>query len=255
MEPSLDLVGLVQEFEANSQAKVVKVEGHEYVTGTVYNPPNPNEPSREKLATTIKVGSLTSVVEYLNSGKAKSPEIVVIQSHISVQVYGPEFGFHRQRDFLLSSDTPDSLWANDVRPGQYGEIEAFYLWMQSNFILDDEALNLLHLIGNVRQESVKSVKSDPMCTLIAITDGTGLQESAKMKHVWELTPRRSFPEIDPVPQSFVVRVKGGGPEALPQVMIKPANDLKAISEIRSRIKQFLLDYIDADVAGTIVVLS
>lgn len=136
--------------------------------------------------------------------------IVRVSNATEVEVYTPVSGFYMERATLAytKADTPV------VRFGQFMNPEEFQIMLQSNFLPSDNLSLVLKLAGNIKKEQNMQVADDGVSQRVTVNAGVATVTDVTVKNPVELTPIRTFREIEQPESPFVLRFDENGNCAL-----------------------------------------
>lgn len=161
-----------------------------------------------------------------------SPTEVQLVSELWTAVVSPTAG-HQLRATLLKAHAvvPEPLW-----DGRFYDSEQFIIAAQSRLVRCENRDKMLAVVGNIREESVRTVSDDGVTQEVTVREGINRKNFATLPNPIMLTPVRTFPEIEQVPSEFVFRAKDG-----PRFMLEEADGgvwrLEAIARVARRIEK------------------
>lgn len=103
---------------------------------------------------------------------------------------------------------------------------------------------IIAIAGNVTEEAAKTSTDDGLSQTVTARTGVASVSKLPVPMPAELKPFRSFPEIKPVPSPFLVRLRGGGPGALPQVALFECDGGRWRLETLASIREWLIDALE-----------
>ena len=164
----------------------------------------------------FEVYSLGGLIEYIKAdvdGYFSDPEkkcIVRVSNATEVEVFTPVEGFYMERATLAyaKADTPN------LRFGQFMNPEEFQIMLQSNFLQDENLSLVLKLAGNIKKEQNMQVADDGVSQRVTVNAGVATVADVTVKNPVELTPIRTFREIEQPESPFVLRFDENGGCAL-----------------------------------------
>lgn len=220
---------LVDAIQDGTKAEIKTVNGIEYVTREVFIPPP--EPS----LATLNVHTLTGFLDYLKTRTSelenKEP-FIHVESPTMVSLLDIPLMRHRKRDYFC---TATAITSSGFKFGQWQDVENFIIAMQSHFVRTDEVSLILQLVGNLRDEVIRTSEDDGITQIAAIRKGVARVASAEVPNPVSLRPYRTFTEIEQPASSYVLRLKSG--DATPSVALFEIADnrwqLEAITSLRS----------------------
>lgn len=183
----------------------IKIHGRQYTSQPLTEIAIPHE--AEMCA--IEVSTLAAFVDYINRPTldedfknpadrfvmVAGPQTVVLKSHV--------FGEHKQREDLIIAKC-------GLTPFQFGTFfshEEFIIALATKFIQTPGMVSLLGLIASVSDENISTSKDDGISQEAIVRAGLALERRIDMPTRPTLRPFRSFPDIEPVESTFLLRAK------------------------------------------------
>jgi len=208
----------------------------------------PIHPVLDPLPFTIKLQTLTGLVDYLESNfdklhnKGTTPEIMIhIEDHSYVQLYGYLTEMFQQRRKYISCIFDEPVF----QFGHWQDIETFIINLQAMFIQDETTAAILKLVGNLKHSAVRTHADDGHTQQVTASTGVTKVEDVDAPNPVTLQPRRTFVEIEQPQSLFVFRLRAGKGEALPTCALFEADGggwkLEAIHRIRAWLHDKLPD--------------
>lgn len=165
---------------------------------------------------TLEVNTLESVVGYLKNIKDERmdegfpPTIVHIVDATTVElknVAAPEEG---RRDCMVraKAEVPDFLY------GEFYDAEAFNIAMQSKFTDTEDKGTILQVVGNLKEDAVRTMTDDGVSQVTAVRTGVATVADVKVPNPVVLRPFRTFIEVEQPESKFIFRMREGGKCAL-----------------------------------------
>lgn len=213
--------------------------GHDGLTYTsrtlnVLVPPYPAS------VTVHSLGGLADVIEALD---LKGDEFLInVESHSLVRLLAKATNEAGNRRIASSATLLE-----DEQPFKYGNFynqEDFLIQLQTKFIqTTDIEEYLLPLVSSVKAEAVATSDDDGVTQTVAVSrrGGAVLRDSMTIKRFVNLSPRRTFPEVQQPESQFLFRVKGGGANELPKLAIFEADGGRWKLDAVRAIQAFLQD--------------
>ncbi len=184
----------------------------------------------------LAVSTLGAVRDYLTGNKDQldlTRLVVHVVSAERVTVLGPLQPRDRTREIYLSASCQNLIegWL-----GKFHTLEDFLLGVQIGFVDTDDRPRLLALLGNVKHEQVKTATDDGVTQIVQARAGVALVSEVAVPNPVLLAAYRTFRDIVQPSSLFVVRVKAGPANGLPQVGLFEADGgawrLTAVERIR-----------------------
>lgn len=115
------------------------------------------------------------------------------------------------------------IYAQPIVPqhcfGHYLEQEEFVIWVRTCFEQDDATAAVLRLVGGLRQSAVRTLEDDGVSQLVTTSRGIQRVGTEVVPNPVVLRPFRTFPEIQQPQGEFILRLRGGGEEDLPEIAL------------------------------------
>jgi hypothetical protein len=228
----------VKAIQASVDVQRVEVDGLIYTSKPVYLPPD--EPS----VTPITVHTLTGLVDYLRA------DLDEVQHAVQIHVVGPTLvrlvtspeGRGRDRSSYLVADCKPII-GGGYSFGQFRPSENFIIDLMSLFERTEAIANILAVVGNVREESVRSSSDDGITQTVTARQGIARVTNVEVPNPVILRPYRTFPEVGQPESAFVLRLKSGKDGELPSCALFEADGgrwkLDAIYNIRQYLAEAL----------------
>ncbi len=224
----------VRAIQDSVRTEIIEVEGNEFTTRQVFLPP------AEPTAQGLKLHTLTGLVDYIKGdmdGALAEGAVVHVLSHMQVQIVSRIDGRHKRRDVFATAHAEDCGFQFD----HFLDCETFIIGLQSHFnIKAFDAPTVLGIVGNIKQENVKTVGDDGITQSVVARSGIARVEEKEVPNPVELQPYRTFPEIEQPSSMFVLRLRQGREGQLPTCALFEADGgkwkLAAIERIRDYLK-------------------
>lgn len=164
----------------------------------------------------IEVHNLSGIVEYLQSDfDHKLPVIIHVLSPTEVRVL-TELNGDLKRSTLISA----TALVPTIKFGSYYDVESFNILLQSCFVqssvddLQNSCGAVLRVVGNVKDESVKTFGDNGISQQVTAKTGVATVENVAVPNPVHLKPYRTFVEIEQPLSAFVLRMQDGPSAAL-----------------------------------------
>lgn len=234
------LIGLaeIRTIEAAGRLWVKGKDNVTYLKAPEEQPPKP-----------IKIFSLGSMISYL----AINPDgldLEKINIHIAgprmVEVYSalmPKMGNIRFTYMQAFADVPAFQF------DQYMPLEDFILGLQACFKSNDDLLNVVLMLSNLANETIRQNQDDGFTQTLQIKTGLTTKSEVKVKNPVRLVPLRTFREVEQPSGDFILRLRNNG-NAAPMVALFGSDtttyDLQAMDAI-AKYLQVLMGELKIDV--------
>lgn len=178
--------------------RIEKVGNQVYSTQELYEVPEPT-PS------TIQIRSLSGLVEYLQSKFDGDKELMIhVESPTQVSVFS-SFNRDAKREFLIKANAMIPTFDFD----RWYDAEAFNIKLQSVFVKNEDRDIMLQVVGNIREEEVKTIGDDGVSQAVSAKVGIATVATVQVPNPVVLKPYRTFVEVDQPESEFIFRMKNG----------------------------------------------
>lgn len=202
---------------------------------------------QEETPATINVRSLSGFVDYLKSGFDGKQKLLV-------QVVGPteivafsSFNRDYNRNYMIKA----TALLPEFQYGRFYDTEELIIKLQSGFVPNDDRANVLKIVGNVKEEAVKTYGDDGISQTVTAKSGVATVEEIAVPNPVLLTPFRTFVEVEQPVSEFIFRMQNGPRAALFEAD-GGAWKLAAMQSIKEYLKKALQKDIEA---GSIVIIA
>lgn len=180
------------------EAQVIEINNASYVDKDVHRV------DKELRAASIKMHTITSLVDYLKSGVDSMAEKMLIQvvNPTMVRVLSM-LDMDRKRETLVEIEA----MVPDFDYGRYMSNENFLISLQSNVIDNEDRKLLLQFAGTVKDESIAQYGDDGITQKATIKTGITSVGAAVVPNPVKLRPFRTFAEIEQPESAFVFRMR------------------------------------------------
>lgn len=176
------------------------------VNGQKYSPVSLNLIHLPKVES-IMVNSLTGLIDYIKSDfdkKSLRGTLIHVVSHDKVQLIS---------NILADTGRETYIDAEAFKPkfsfGQWYDVENFNIALQSCFVGNPDLTQILKVVGNVKEESVRQTSDDGISQAIIAKTGIAQVEEVIVPNPVILAPYRTFVEIQQPESKFVFRMQQG----------------------------------------------
>lgn len=156
------------------------------------------------VATSIKMSTLTSLVDYIKSDVDKMAEkmIIDVSSPTEVRLYS-QLNEERDREEIavVSARIPDFSF------NSFMEQEKFCINLQSKFIDSDDRALILKFAGTVESGTVAEYGDDGVTQKATVKTGIASKSDAIVPNPVHLRPFRTFLEVEQPASDFIFRMK------------------------------------------------
>ena len=158
----------------------------------------------KKYQTSIKLNTLTSLVEYILSGRDE-----LLKEYITVHVVSPtevkvftELDEERKREVFISVETelPNYKYA------KFHSLDEFNIQLQSVFVKNEDRDLLIEFASAVHVEKGATVEDSGISQTVTVKNGVTSLAKGKAPNPVTLKPYRTFLEVDQPESLFVFRM-------------------------------------------------
>ena len=166
----------------------------------------------DPVATTLKVSTLTGLVDYIkaNVDELKGKLLIQVKSHDEVRLFS-KLNTDRDRELYIQAE---AILPNNIRYHSFIDTENFNIMLQSSFVDTGDKAVLLKYTGLVQDEAVKSTGDDGVSQQVTVKTGVASVGQAIVPNPVSLAPYRTFPEVEQPTSKFIFRMQSGPRAAL-----------------------------------------
>lgn len=233
----------IKKLAERAVAQTVKIDGKEYSTVQLHDP-------REALPApaTLIVHTLGGLVGYIGANRDTldlSKCLIHIEGPEAVSLRSELRGEFQQRFRYVAAEVVDRFagMPGGFRFGTYLAAESMIIALQALFEADAQRAALLKLLGNLRDDNVKTQADDGITQTATVRQGVAVVEEVKVPNPVTLAPFRTFAEVEQPASPFVFRLRKGnaGAEAALFEADGGAWRLAAIDAIRDWLAEVVPD--------------
>ena len=199
----------------------------------------------EPVASKLNVRSLSGLVEYLKSNFDSNERIMVhVESPTEVSAF-LQLNTNRNREYLIKANAllPQFHFENWYDP------EEFNIKLQSAFVKNADRDIVLRVVGNIREEDVKTFGDDGVSQSVTARVGVAQVGNVEVPNPVLLKPFRTFVEVDQPESNFVFRMKNG-----PRCALFEADGGKWKLEAMQNIKKYLHSALAKEIECKMIVI-
>lgn len=191
--------------------------------------------------------SLAGIVELINqeySHKRLNSLIIHVAEPTLVEVHSMLRGdLGRFHIYTAQADLPTQ------KMGQYMDLEEVVIRLKSTFVQTETRDILIQLLGNIKEEAVKTSSDDGISQTVTAKTGIATVSNVTLPPIISLAPYRTFIEVEQPEGDFLLRLQNG-----PRAALFEADGGAWKVQARKNIKQYFLDELDDLVSlGTVIV--
>ncbi|MED1406486.1 hypothetical protein P4U07_27625, partial [Bacillus mycoides] len=153
----------------------------------------------------IVVRSLSGLVGYVKSEfDTAEPLMIHIENPTTVSVFTAVNGDKRRSTYIQAqASTPRFNF------GSFYDREEFNIALQSGFVENEHRTIVLQVVGNITEEAVKDYGDDGTSQVVTAKVGVASRGTVKVPNPVELSPYRTFVEVEQPESKFVFRMREG----------------------------------------------
>lgn len=183
------------------QPKVIESGGYRYTDANLKMLDN------ELCAESIKMSTLSGLVDYIKAGVDDMADSMLVQvvSLTEVRLIS-QLNFDRKREHLVQVDAEIPGFAY----GRFMGTEEFIIGIRSKFIQNEGAEAILKFAGTVESGTIATYGDDGVSQSATVKKGIAGKEAALVPNPVKLRPYRTFTEVKQPESEFVFRMKDCG---------------------------------------------
>lgn len=192
----------VKAIQESVHTEAISAEADQFLTRPVFAPPV------EAKAETLNIHTLTGLVDYLATNiDSVAPETYAIHivSPDQVNLVGVLDGRPKRRNILIHAEANDCEFSF----GQFQSCEQFNIALQSLFVDSGDRGAVLKIVGNIKEEAVGQHSDDGVTQTVTAKAGIARVGEIPVPNPVNLSPYRTFAEVDQPESPFVLRMKPG----------------------------------------------
>jgi len=154
----------------------------------------------------IGLSTLTGLVDLVKNMKERDKQklFIRVESPTTVNVFTTLDSYGR-REWLAESNanTPN------IRFSYFMEAEELNIMLQSQFVKSEDRDIILKVIGNLKEENVRKASDDGVSQSVTVQSGVANVSEVKVPNPVELSPYRTFLEVEQPVSKFIFRMRKG----------------------------------------------
>ncbi|WP_342761967.1 hypothetical protein [Bacillus sp. BR3(2024)] len=159
----------------------------------------------EPTAKALLVRNLSGLVDYVKSNFDVEEQLMIhIASPTTVNCFTAINGNYNRSTFVKTE-----ALIPEFDFGHWHDVENFIISLQSGFVLNDDREVMLKVVGNIKEENVKSYGDSGYSQMVVARAGTQLAADVAVPNPVALQPYRTFIEVEQPESNFVFRMKDG----------------------------------------------
>jgi hypothetical protein len=198
----------------------IAVDGRTFLTRQVFNPPS------EAVPEALTLNTLKGLADFIKADidKLKEERLAIqIVSEEQVDFFGPLFGRFEQRKIFAVVQLRSIFGAGTFQYGKFYDLEEFNIKLRTLFEATSEQVELLKLLGNIKEERVRTTEDDGISQTVIARVGIASVAEVRVPSPVELRPFRTFREVDQPASPFIIRLRAGNEDELPTVALYEAD--------------------------------
>ncbi len=222
----------------STKPELVEIEGVTYTNQKLHDP-RTMKPESD----TLKIHTLTGIVDYIKANKDAlklDEHMIQVLSPVLVKLVSKLSDHWKCRDLILQAHHVDTI---NIFLNDYHAAEWFNVSLQCLFGPSEDKDKILSIIGNIREESVRTTADDGTTQNVTAAAGIVKVADVAVPNPVYLRPYRTFPEVDHLmdPTEFVLRMRPSGTDDKPKCALFGADGGRWEIEAMQRIRTFLAD--------------
>jgi len=190
--------------------KILSLGGTEdqVINGRTYaNGPGGISALKPPKAETLTINTLTGIVDFLEGIEPEDHDRMIhVVDHKQVHLIDMDYA----DAWLTRSIHLTAVHSSPVfQFGNYYPLEDFMIALQAMFIQDENTAEILKIIGNLKDESVKQIADNGITQTVTAKVGITMSENVPLPNPVTLRPFRTFMEIEQPASTFVFRMHSG----------------------------------------------
>lgn len=189
----------------NKGNDTLEVDGLEYV-------PTGYKLHKTPLPKPVSLLSLNSFVDACHAlvgaeGEVSENMMIHVESPTKVELISKTHENDGQRLCLAEADV--DKFVNNFKYGSDYDQEDFLISLRSNFVDDENRKKLIDVASKVSNKEEATLEDNGITQTVSARGGVHLETMMELPNKIILKPFKSFPEIEPVEEEFIFRVKKG----------------------------------------------
>lgn len=212
------------------QVKTLEIDGQTYSTEGLHRITPP-------MAQPLEVNTLSGLTEYILSKfdeEAHVGKLVHVMDHSKVCLMSQLLSSGKREDYVIAE-----AFSPQFRFGAWYDLEGFNIGLQSCFVRNEDAEQILRVVGNIKDSAVKQFGDDGVTQQVTVKAGVAVVDDVEVPNPVILAPYRTFIEVDQPESKFIFRMRQGG--GAPECALFEADGGAWKLEAMARVKAFLMD--------------
>ncbi|WP_203362419.1 hypothetical protein [Bacillus sp. REN10] len=220
--------------------RMVEVGNQQFSTQRLHLVP---EPTPEALT----VHSLSGLIEYISSKFDGEDKVMIhVKSPTNVTCFSSyNNDFNREHFITAKAMLPEFTF------DRYYDSEDFNIKLQSVFVKNDDRDIMLKVVGNIKEENVRTVGDDGVSQAVQAKTGVATVGLVEVPNPVSLKPYRTFVEVDQPESNFIFRMQQG-----PRCALFEADGGAWELQAMRNIKEYLAAALEVEIeSGRVVIIA
>ena len=189
----------------NPEERVVSINNQSYVIDENGNPVYV-EPKLHLAQNVLRINTLSGLVDYIKSNLDRADEKLYlhIASHKSVRLVSTLKPDGSREELAIAEAILPNFWFD-----RFYDMEEFNVALQSIFVKNPDREILLKVVGNLKEDNVKTTGDDGVSQAVTIKTGVASAADVKVPNPVILAPYRTFVEVEQPESKFIFRMQDG----------------------------------------------
>lgn len=171
---------------------------------------DPRKPAPQPIPMTVhSLSGLLGYVEANRDNLSLASLALVVESPTRVSLVSQLYGDFLQRNTFVVATALPRMEATEFEFGEYEGLEGFIIALQALFVDNPDRAKVLQLLGNVRDEAVRTAADDGTTQVVTARAGIALVQDARVPNPVTLQPYRTFSEVEQPASMFILRLRQG----------------------------------------------
>lgn len=187
------------------KAEIIEIDGQKYSAKMIHHIKYPSPAA-------IEITTLSGLVDYIKSGVDalnNNDLLIHVVDPTTVKLFSALWD-DESRDcyVVVNAQLPN------VRFGAFVPVEPFNIMIQSAFVPNNDTGNILKVVGNITEESIRNTGDDGISQTVTAKTGIVKVDNVTVPNPVVLRPYRTFIEVKQPESKFVFRMQNGPQAAL-----------------------------------------
>ncbi|MBU9711086.1 hypothetical protein [Evansella tamaricis] len=180
------------------KAELHSINGQSYADKKLYLNENPT-------SNAIRINSLSGLVEYIQSEYDSNWRLMVhVVSPTEVVCFDALNEDKKRNEYIVANAMLPSFSFD-----RFYDTEDFNIKLQSCFVKNEDRDVMLQVVGNIKEEMVKTVGDDGVSQAVTAKTGVASVGNVKVPNPVVLKPYRTFVEVNQPESDFIFRMQNG----------------------------------------------